>query len=798
MTETTTQNWVGAHVRRKEDNRLLTGRGRFTDDIDLPGQLYCAILRSPYAHARIVSIDTSAVEAMDGVVVVLTGAEAAQMSNPLPPAIDLATKHAMPYSIAVDKVRYYGEAVAAVAATSRYLAEDALELIAVEYEELPSVTSIGQAVASDAPLLYEDWGSNVQLEYEFANGDVDQAFAEADLVVRDRIPHHRYTAAPMECRAALADYAPADNHLTVYCSTQSPHQVRTAIAQVVRIPEQNVRVIAPDVGGGFGTKLQADAEVIPVMLSMKAGRPVKWTETRTENLTAGVHSRDYYYDIEVAVKKDGTLLGVRHELWGNLGCDGADHAAGNGALLVACSYVPGPYKLQAYASKAFGVVTNKAPYGAYRGYGKDIANYPMELLMDRIARELDMSPVDIRLKNFIQPDEFPFQTITGPLYDSGDYPETMRVALELADYDKMRAEQARLRDEGRYIGIGIASMTEPSGGSVPNCIFNAYEPATVRIGPTGGVTLLTGNMDIGQGIETTLAQVVADQLSLSPDDVRVVYGDTDAVPYGLGSWSSRGATFAASAAVRAARIVREKVLNVAANMMEARAEDLDIEAGTIFVKDDPERSRTMTIADVAMAVHLFPGPLAVVPEGQQPTLEGTYVWTSPIARWVPDDQGRIALYGTHPSGTFIVVTEVDPTTGIVKLLNLAVGHECGTIINPMIAEAQVHGGAVQGMAGALLESLEYDEFGTMITPDFSDYLVPSAADTCDISVGEVVCPSPFTELGTKGMGEGATIPTPAAVVNAVVDALSPFGVTKLDIPLHPERVLAAIRDASGS
>lgn len=797
MTTQTKSKWVGRSVKRKEDNRLLTGRGKFTDDIDLPGQLYCVVLRSPYAHANIASIDVSEALALEGVVAVMTGAEAALISEPIPPAIDLATKHAKPYAIAVDKVRYFGEPVAVIAATSRYIAEDALELIDVDYEELPALTSIAQAMAPGAPLLYEEWGSNLQLEYAFDNGDIDKAFAEADLIVKERIPHHRYTAAPMECRAVVADYSSADNTLTVYCSTQAPHQLRTTIATVARVPEQNVRVIAPDVGGGFGTKLQADAEVIPVLMSIRTGRPIKWAESRTENLTSGMHSRDYYFDIEVAVKKDGTLLGIRHELWGDLGCDGADRAAGNGALLVACAYVPGPYKIEAYSSKAFGVVTNKAPYGAYRGYGKDIANYPIERLMDRIARELGMSPVDIRMKNFIQADEFPFRQITGPLYDSGNYQETMKIALRLIDYDNLRAKQEELRKVGKYIGIGIASMTEPSGGSVPNCIFNAYEPATVRIGPKGGVTLLTGSMDIGQGIETTLAQVVADELGLAPDDVRVVFGDTDAVPYGLGSWSSRGATFAVSAAVKAARIVREKVLNVAANMMEARAEDLDIDGGTIFVTDDPTRATTMTVADVAMAVHLFPGPLAVVPEGQPATLEGTYVWTSPIANWVPDDQGRITLYGTHPSGTFISAVEVDPETGVVTLLKLAVGHEAGTIINPMIAEAQVAGGAVQGMAGALHEFLEYDENGTLLTTDFSDYLVPSAADTCDVVVEDIICPSPFTELGSKGMGEGATIPTPAAVANAVVDALSPFGVTNIEIPLHPERVLAAIREAQG-
>lgn len=788
------KRWIGVDVRRKEDARLLTGRGKFTDDIELPGMLYAAVLRSPYAHARIKSIDTSAAEKLPGVVAVLTGQQAAEFSNPLPPTIEIAMKLCQAYSIAVDKARYVGEPVAAVAAVDRYTAEDALELIDVVYEPLQPVTTIEQALAPDAPLLYEEWGDNRQLHWAFANGDVDKAFAEADRIIKDRILHHRYTGTPMEARVALADYEPVSGQLTVWVSTQAPHQFRTLLSQAVRIKEHKIRVLAPDVGGGFGTKLQIDAEVIPCLLSIYTGRPVKWTETRTENLLSGVQSRDYYFDIEIAVKNDGTILGVRNKLFGDQGCDGTNRAAGSGALIVAGAYVPGPYKIQAYSTEVTGVVTNKGPYGAYRGYGKDIANYVMERMMDRIARELNMSPVELRMKNFIQPHEFPYKTITGPLYDSGNYQECMQRALELVDYDHLRQQQEQLRKQGRYIGIGIAAMLEPSGAAVPNCIFNGYEAAIVRVTPEGGVTLLTGMQDIGQGVETTLAQVVADELGVTPEDVKVIYGDTDAVPYGLGPWSSRGATYGVSAVLMAARKVREKILNIGANLLEARAEDLDIENSNIFVKEMP--SRSISLRDLAEKVYFWPGPYVIVPPGQEPTLEGTHYWTGPIVSWIPDDQGRLSLYSTHPSGTFIVVAEVDVRTGEVKLQRLAVGHDCGNIINPMIVDAQVHGGAVQGMAGALLEELKYDENGQLLTNEFVDYLVPTAADMPPIDVAHVISPSPFTAAGTKGMGEGGAIPTPAAVANAVEDALAPFGV-KVELPITPEKVLRLVEGARG-
>ena len=794
MSQERTPTWIGKDYPRKQDQRFLTGKGKYTDDLELPGMLYAAILRSPYAHARIKSVSATAARNLPGVVAVLTGAQAAAMSEPLPPLIDLpGMRLNKSYAIAVDKVRYAGEAVAAVAAVDRYIAEDALELIEVEYEPLPAITTIDQALAPDAARLYEDWDSNVTMERSFRTGDVDKALAQADCVIEESVSHHRYTGAPLEGRAVLADYERASGELTAYVSTQAPHQCRTIIAQILRIPEQKVRVIAPAIGGGFGNKIQVYSEVIPCMLSMVSGRPVKWAESRSENLLSGVHSRDYVCKIKVGFRKDGEILAIKANLIGDVGCDGTNRAAGIGALAVASVYIPGPYKVSNYAVDVLGVVSNKAPYGAYRGYGKDVANYPLERVLDIAARKLGISPRAIRERNFIQPDEFPYTQCTGPIYDSGNYPLCLRRVLELIDYDGVRKEQERLRKEGRYLGVGFAAMLEPSGGAVPNCVFNGYEAAVVRVAPGGGVTLLTGIQEIGQGVETTMAQIVADELSVSPDDVKVIFGDTAIVPYGLGSWSSRGATYGGSCALEATRKVRDKILKIGAFLLKTKVEDLDLKNGKVTPRDDP--ARALSIADIAKQVYLFPGPYVTLPEGMEPTLEATAYWMSPIVRWVPDKQGTLSIYTTHPSAAFAAVVEVDAGTGQIKVLRFAVAHDAGTLINPMVVNGQIHGGVVQGIAGILSEELKYDEAGNLLNTNFQDYLVPIAPDMPDIEVTHIVSPSPFTPLGAKGMGEGGSIASPAAVVNAVENALESFGITIRETPLTPERILGLIREA---
>ena len=788
---TTPGRWVGKSIRRKEDLRFLTGRGQFTDDIEPKGTLHLAIVRSPHAHAWVRAIDTSRAKELPGVVAVLTGTEALKFTGPLAVTINLGLKVPTVFAIATDKVRYVGEPVAVVAAVDRYVAEDAAELVDVEYEPLPAVVTIEDALEPKA-LLYDEWGSNIQLDWQMTVGDIDGAFAGAADVFEETFTHSRYTGTPMEGRACLADYNPATGRMTVTLSTQAASQVRTLLAETMGMAEEQIRVIAPDVGGGFGTKLQANVEVIPCVVSRMLGRPVKWTEDRIEHMLTGIQTRDYAATVKLGLDEAHRIVAMSVRLLGNIGVDGSCHAAGTPTLQVACGYFPGPYRVPAYHAETIGVVSNKAPYGAYRGYGKDVANYPIERMMDHVAAKLGLAPEELRRINFIGKDEYPYKQISGPLYDSGDYAKLMDMGLEMVGYADFRARQAELRAQGRYIGVGIAAMLEPSGAAVPNGIFNGYQPATIRLMVEGGLQVLTSHQSIGQGIETTLAQVVADAMGVDMDAVRIMYGDTDVVPYGLGPFSSRGATYVVSAVHEATKLLKEKVLAIAGNMLEVSAADLEIESGRVQVKGSPEKG--LTLKQIANAALLWPGPYVIVPEGVDPNLEATYTWTGPKVRWVPDEQGTIALYTTHPTGVFIATVEVDVETGQVKVDRFLVAHDAGTIINPMIAEGQVVGGVAQGIGGALLEELRYDENGQLLNADFSTYLIPTMMEIPDIEVSHLESPSPFTPLGTKGMGEGGTIPSPAAVVNAVEDALAPFGAVIGNLPLSPESVLESIRE----
>lgn len=789
-----TTKYLGASVKRKEDPKFLMGYARYTDDVEPVGTIHLAIVRSPHAHARIRSINVEAARQLPGVVAVVTGRDALEYWGKLAPTIDILTKVPEVYAIAVDKARYFGEPVAVVAAVNRYVAEDAVDLVEVEYDVLPPVVTIEDALEPRA-LLYDDWESNVQLDWKNSVGDLDTAFAEAAHVFEETISHSRYTGTPLEGRACLAEYNPGTDTMVVTCSTQSPHQVRTLIAQTLNMPEQNIRVIAPDVGGGYGTKLQANVEVIPCIVSRMLGRPVKWTEDRIENLLAGVQTRDYVCTISVALDSEYRILGLKARLVGNIGIDGTCHAAGTPALLVAGAYLPGPYRIPAYEVETIGVVTNKAPYGAYRGYGKDIANYPVERMMQIMATKLGIPPDELRRRNFIGKDEFPYQQISGPLYDSGDFHTLMDMALEMVDYPSFRKRQEDLRKQGRYVGIGIAAMLEPSGAAVFNGIFNGFQAATVRMAPEGGIHVITSHQNIGQGIDTTLAQVAADTMGVDIDDVRIIYGDTDGVPYGLGPFSSRGATFVVSAVHEATTLLKEKILKIVAHTMEAAPEDLEIVRGFVQVKGVPDKR--MSLKEIGNAVMLWPGPYGTVPPDVDPNLEASYTWTSPVVRWAPDEHGTFNLYTTHPTGVFIAVVEVDAATGHVSLNRFVVSHDAGTIINPTVCEGQIVGGVVQGIGGALLEELQYDEEGRLLNTDFITYLCPKATDVPDIEVRHIESPSPFTPLGTKGMGEGGCIPSPAAVVNAVEDALAPLGVRVTGLPLTPERVFQWIEEARG-
>ncbi|MEA2383645.1 MAG: aerobic carbon-monoxide dehydrogenase large subunit [Solirubrobacteraceae bacterium] len=800
--QTAGTGWVGRRVPRQEDTRLVTGTGTFADD-DLPqGALHCAILRSPHPHARIVRVDVSKAREMPGVELAISGAEAREHWSPLPLNFDLPDmKTPEVWGMAVDKVAFEGEPVAAVAASSRYLAEDALEAIEVEYEVLAPVMVFdevgagwGEPGAEPPPPIYDGWDDNVQFSWDFSYGDVDGAFAEADVVVSERVSVHRYGAVPMEPRATVADFDARRRTLTLRLSTQFPHQMKFQYARVFGLPETSIRVVTGDVGGGYGAKGTVDADVIPVLLSILTGRPVKWAETREEWLLAGpAGSRGYTHNAELALRSDGTVLGLRDRLLGDLGCEGAARAIGGAALVVASFYIPGPYRIEAFDVKVRGGVTNKPAYGAYRGYGKDIANQVIERLMDSAADALGMDPLEIRRRNLV--DEYPHTMCTGPIIESGSFAECLDLLEEKMDLPALRAEQERALEDGRHLGLALVTTLEPSAGAIPMSMFAGYESATVRLHPDGTATLLSGLQPIGQGIQTSYAQVVADCLGLSPDDVRVRWGDTDVIPYGLGAYASRGATFGVSAALEAGMEVRRKLLIAAGVLLEAAPEDLQAADGHVSVKGSPDKR--IPIADVSQATYFFPGPYAMLPGEKDAVLEASSVYTNPNVTWTPDEHGRVRIYPTHASGAMGALVEVDAETGKVVVQRIWYVHDAGRIINPAIAEGQLLGSTIQAFGGTMFEQYAYGEDGRALTRTLTDYQLPNGASIPQIDLFHIETLSPVTPLGTKGLGEGGHIGVGAVLVAAVEDALRPYGVKVNHTPLTPNRVLDLI-DAAGA
>jgi carbon-monoxide dehydrogenase large subunit len=792
--------WVGTSVPRKEDRPLVGGHGLFADDATAPGMLHCAILRSPHAHARITSVDCSAARSRPGVVAALSGAEALEYWGPIPPTLQLpGLKLPTCYGLAVDHVVYQGEPVAVVVAESRYQAEDALEAIEVEYEPLPVVTDVESAVGGQhapfgapPPLVYEQWGDNVQLKYEFQYGAVDEAMASAHVVVRDRIGTHRYGAMPLEPRVVLAEFDRESRRLVARLSTQMPHQARALIAEVFSLPESNVRILTGNVGGGFGSKLSIAGEVIPILMAIVTGRPVKWAETRGEWMVgAAAGSRGYVHDMEVALDSDGRLLAVRDRFTADVGCDSAVRGIGLGAVVVGALYVPGPYRVPAFAVEATSVVTNKTPYDAYRGYGKDLANMPMERMMDRAAEALGLDRVEIRRRNLV--DQFPYEMASGPIIENGSFHECLKVLTDVMDLPALAVRQKAARAEGRYLGIGLVSRLEPSAGAIPMSIVSGVETATVRLHPDGTVMALSGIQPIGQSVETTYAQVVADQLGVSPADVRMVFGDTDAVPFGMGSYASRGATFGVTAVYEAAKEVRRKLLKVAANLLEADESDVELVDGHFGIRGDADSRRP--IRDATQAAYFYPGPYYLLPGEAVPTLEATHVYTNPAVRVTPDEHGRIHIYPTHGSGAEGAVVEVDPETGQVSVERIWLVSDAGRIINPGVVDSQVIGSTVQAFGGAMTERLEYDDDGNMLVRTLGDYSIPTFGSAPVVESHHLETPSPITPLGTKGVGEGGQIGTAPVLMAAIEDALRPFGVKVNTTPLTPERVLAMLQAA---
>ena len=775
---TTEVRGLGHSVKRKEDERFIRGKGNYIDDVTLPGMLHLELLRSPFAHARIVSVDTSRAEALPGVVAVVTGELMAQHNLAWMPTLSGDTQAVL----ATDKVRFQGQEVAAVVAESAYVAKDALELIDVEYEPLPALTTPQQALEDDAPLIRDDKeGQASNLIYDWEAGDkeaTDRAFAEADQVVELDTFYPRCHPSPLECCGCVADVNPATGKATIYMTSQAPHAIRTLFALVAGLPEQNIRVISPDIGGGFGNKVPIyPGYVVATAASLLLGKPVKWIEDRTGNLISTGFARDYHMHGELAVK-DGKITGLRTSLVADEGAFFAD-AQPSKFKIGLFHIVTGSYDIPAAHVAGHGAYTNKAPGGvAYRcSFRVTEASYLIERLVDVAAHELGVDPAEFRVQNFIKPDQFPYESATGFVYDSGDYEKALRLALEKLGYDELRREQAEAREQGRLIGIGLASFTEVVGAGHGKeydiAGLRMFDSAELRVHPTGKAILKLGVKSQGQGHETTFAQIVAEELGIPYEDIEVQEGDTDNTPYGLGTYASRSTPVAGAATAVISRKLRDKARTIAAHLLEASEDDLEWEQDRFSVKGAPDRAKT--IQEIAFAAYTD------LPDGVEAGLEGVHYYDPPNM--------------TFPFGTYAVVVEVDRGTGAWKVQRVVAVDDCGVRINPMIVEGQIMGGLTEGFAIAAMELITFDEDGNCIGSNFTDYLLPTSWETPAFELGETVTPSPHHPIGAKGVGESATVGSPAAYVNAVVDALAHAGVRNLEMPVTSAKVWEALQEA---
>ncbi len=770
---------IGHSVRRIEDDRFIRGAGNYIDDIHLPGMLHMAILRSPYAHANLKGIDVSKAQALPGVVAVVTGELMAQHNLAWMPTLSGDTQAVL----VTDRVRFQGQEVAAVIANDPYVARDALELIDVDYDPLDAVTTPQQALEDDAPLIRTDKeGQETNHVYSWETGNkeaTDIAFSQADVVVSLDTFYPRIHPAPLETCGCIADISPATGQATIYMTSQAPHAIRTVFALVAGLPEEKIRIVSPDIGGGFGNKVPVyPGYVVATAASLLLGHPVKWIEDRSENLISTGFARDYHMRGEMALKKDGTMLGLRASL---LADEGAFFADAQPSKFKAGLFhiVSGSYDLPATHVSAEGAYTNKAPGGvAYRcSFRVTEASYLIERLVQNAAYELDMDPVDLRKKNFIKKEQFPYTSPTGFVYDSGDYHAAMDKALEMIGHGELRKEQAEARAQGKLYGIGVASFTEVVGAGPAKDYdiigVKMNDGAELRIHPTGKAILKLSCQTQGQGHETTFAQIVASELGIQPEHIKVMHGDTDNTPYGLGTYASRSTPTSGAATAMVARRVREKATKLAAHLLEVAEEDIEYEAGRFSVRGAPDQVKT--IQDVAFAAYTN------YPEDMEAGLEGVYYYNPPNL--------------TFPFGTYIVSVEVDPDTGVWNVRRMVAVDDCGVRINPMIVEGQITGGLTEGYATAAMQLITFDELGNAIGTNFMDYLIPTAWETPKFELGETVTPSPHHPIGAKGVGESATVGSPAAYVNAVIDALQPLGVKNIDMPLTSGKVWEAIQAA---
>jgi carbon-monoxide dehydrogenase large subunit len=778
----------GSGIKRREDPRLITGQARYTDDLVLPGMTHLAVVRSPYAHARIKSIDVKGALKVPGVVAAYTGAQMKDAGfGGIPcawvvPNSDTKTPAYPP--IAIDTVRYMGNAVAIVVAEDRYAARDGADAVEVDYETLPVVADAWKAAQPGAPLVHADVPGNVCFHWKVSGGDVDAAFKAAEVVVKERILNQRLIPNAMEARVALAQYNSAMGELTLWVGTQNPHIVRFLLSLDTGIPEHKIRVVAPEVGGGFGSKIPHYPEDAMVVFASKMlNRPVKWTETRNENYQATIHGRDHVQDVEMAAKKDGTILGLRATVWANLGAYLSTASTGIPTILHGLM-LSGAYDIKSIHEDVYGMFTHTTPVDAYRGAGRPEATFIVERLVDLVAAQVGMDPADVRRKNLIPPFQDGHTVATGLTYDTGNYVGALDKAMQIADYPKLRKEQADLRAQGRHIGIGMCTYAEICGLG-PSQVAGAvgfggglWESAIVRFHPSGKVHVMVGISPHGQGEETTFAQIVASELGVDVDDVTIFHGDTSQTPMGWGSYGSRSTPVGSGALFGAIVKIKEKAKIVAAHLLEAAVEDMEYADGKFFVKGSPSKAKT--IQDVALMANVAWN----YPKGLEPGLEASAFFDPPNF--------------VYPFGAHIAVVEIDGETGEVALKRYIAVDDCGRVINPMIVEGQIHGGIVQGVGQALWEGAVYDDQGQLLTGSMMDYALPKAGAFPRFELAMTETPTTVNPLGVKGIGETGTIASTPAVYNAVMDALRPLGVAQIDMPLLPERIWRALRQAKRS
>ena len=772
---------IGASVRRREDARLITGRGRYVSDIALPGMMHVAFVRSLHAHARLRAIDVTAARTAPGVVGIVTGEDATIARHRIRARSALATYIETDQPVlAWPRVRYAGEAVAAVVGVDPYAAADAAELIDVDYEPLPAIVDPVGATEPSAPLVHDAMPGNVFLSRRFESGDVEASLRGAAVVVEQTFRTNRQTAGPLETRGGVAEWNPAEGKLTLFSGTQVPHLVRHLLADLFDLPENRVRVVAPDVGGGFGVKtILYPEDVCLCLLARRLGRPVKWVEQRRESFQASAHARDHVYAVRAGFDGQGRLLAMDVRAACNAGAYSvAPWTAGIEALM-AGGLLTGPYRLEHYRCEVAAVATHTTPAGPYRGVARPATTFVMERVLDLGARQLGLDPVHVRRTNLVGAADLPYTSATRLVHDSPSYPVCLDKAVETIDYATFRAEQARQRTHGRLLGIGFAVYNELTGlgqaaSAGPRMPFRTgHEGATVRLDPSGAVTVLAGMTSQGQSLETTMAQLAAAELGAPVDVVTVVLGDTDVTPFGLGAFASRQAVIGGGAVVRAAAAVREKALHIAAHLLEASADDLDVADGIVSVRGMP--GRTVTLREVARVALLETQRL---PPGTEPGLDATRFYDP--------------ILGTFAAGAQAAVVEVDPATGLVTIRRFVCVEDTGRMINPLVVEGQVHGAIAQGIGGALFEWLVYDDAGQLVTGSLMDYAVPTATMIPPVETLHIEEPA-GNLLGVRGVGEGGTLGPAAALANAVADALAPFGVETNTLPLAPWRVWTAAR-----